>query len=264
MKQNKTLLILILILLIPMFNQNINAQSNESASIDKTEQAFAKANELAKQKKFGEALVSYQEALKQFPDNTTLLFNAGLMAYHNKDYAKALNFWKHLKEVDPKDWQARAKLVQTYQALGSIAERDKERADLFDLRKKGSIESLNKQLKYCREQFQVGGENVMVFEFFELQGDQALKYVFNILNPIDEKEKYRISLGSYKDTNQIWHEVTKPSPPESQRLYHLDGYFPNEHNTYGMYSSEPSYESVRKSVIEILGNKKNPVSSTTN
>jgi len=35
-----------------------------------------------------------------------------------------------LKELEPLDWRTRSKLVQTYQALNKLPERDKERAEL--------------------------------------------------------------------------------------------------------------------------------------
>lgn len=103
----------------------------------------------------------------------------------------------------------------------------------------------------------------MAFEHFELKGDRALKYVFSILNEAGDGEKYRISLGSYDTTNRIWRETTKPKPKNDARLYHLDGYFPGRHATYGMYASEPSYDNVKNQVIEILERKRKAISSST-
>jgi hypothetical protein len=118
-------------------------------------------------------------------------------------------------------------------------------------------------VEYCREQFEAGGEKVMVFEEFELKGDRALRYVFSVLDESEAKEKYRISLGSYDSTNAYWHESTKPKPKKEDRLFHLDGYYSWGHATFGMYFPEPTYDQVRITVIEILEKKRNPVSSTT-
>jgi len=103
----------------------------------------------------------------------------------------------------------------------------------------------------------------MAFEHFELKGDRAVRYVFSIIDESKQEEKYRLSLGSYDTTNAIWHETTKPRPKDSDRLFHLDGYYDWGHATYGMYFPEPSYDDVRTAVIEILEKKKNPLSTST-
>jgi hypothetical protein len=112
--------------------------------------------------------------------------------------------------VDPEDWQIRAKLIQTYQSLGKLSERDAERGALFELRRHDANGGLAKEAIYCREQFEAGGETVMVFEYFELKGDRALRYVFSIVDESRNDEKYRLSLGSYQVTNAVWHEPANP------------------------------------------------------
>ena len=225
--------------------------------------AFKAANDLMDQHKPAEALVKYKEALTLAPGSTGILFNAGLAAYLSKNYGDAAELWKRLKELEPLDWQARAKLVQAYQALGRTAERDAERGALFELRKSGKSPELAQQAKYCREQFEVNGVKVMVFEHFELKGEYALRYVFSVLDHAGKAEDYRISLGSYETTNAFWRESTKPTPKPGERLFHLDGYFKDSHATYGMFSPEPSYEETRAMVVKILEGKSKPVSSTT-
>jgi hypothetical protein len=170
----------------------------------------------------------------------------------------------HLKSLDPADWLVRAKLVQTYQALGKRTEVGQEREDLFRMWKAGDNAELSKQVKYCREQFEVGKFKVMAFEHFELTGDRALRYVFSILNEKENGEEFRISLGSYDLTNAVWHESTKPTPKPEERLFHLDGYFKGGgHATYGMYTKEPSYDQVRDQVIKILEGRTKAASSST-
>jgi tetratricopeptide (TPR) repeat protein len=235
---------------------------HKAQSEDAAEKAFQGGNGLMQQGKYCEALARYQEGLAISPDASPILYNAGLAAHRCKDYAAAVKLWGRLKALDPEDWQVRAKLVQGYQALGQLRERDAERAALFELRKRGANEELSKRIEYCREQFEAGGEKVMAFEHFELKGERALRYVFSILNDAGDAEKHRISLGSYDSTNQFWHETAKPRPKDDERLFHLDGYYDWGHATYGMYFPEPSYEEIRKVVIEILEKKKNPTSVT--
>jgi tetratricopeptide (TPR) repeat protein len=236
------------------------SQTNVPRNAD---EAFRTGNALMGDRKYCEALLRYKEGLASAPDDTSLLYNGGLAAFQCKQYPAAVDLWKHLEGLDPNDWQTRTKLIQAYQALGKLAERDQERANLFDLRKHDSSSDFAKQIEYCRDQFEAGGEKIMAFEQFELKGDRAVRYVFSIIDHSKQDEKYRLSLGSYDTTNAIWHETTKPRPKESDRLFHLDGYYDWGHATYGMYFPEPSYDDVRTAVIGILEKKKNPLSTST-
>lgn len=239
------------------------AQDLSAADLAKVEQAFENANKLMGQRKPSEALTHYKQALAIVPKNPALLFNAGMAAFASKDFNTALDHWKQLKEVEPSDWQVRAKLIQVYQTLGKTAERDAERTELFAMWKKGGPSELKQQVEYCRDHFEVNGKKVMAFERFELTGDRALRYVFSILDATEQAEDWRISLGSYDLTNDIWRATRKPEPKEDERLFHLDGYFKNGgHATYGMYFPEPTYDETRGFVVKILEGKDKPVSSS--
>lgn len=253
---------LILVALLAM-TPSVVAQDKNAPSSARLEKLFWEANTLMEEQKFAAALPLYKEALEIAPEEASLLFNGGLAAYQIKDFATAADLWSRLKKVDPADWRARAKLIQAYQALGKLAERDAERAELFAMWKSGKDPELAKEFEYCREQFQVDKIKVMAFEHFELKGDRALRYVFSILNEKEDGEDYRISLGSYDLTNAIWHQSTKPTPKPEERLFHLDGYFKGGHATYGMYPKEPSYDQVRDQVIKILEGRTKAASSST-
>ena len=221
---------------------------------------FDAGNDLMERQKFAEALAKYKEALGVIPDSIGPLYNGGLAAFQLKDYEQALAMWKRVKELDADDWQTRTKIIQTYQSLGRLADRDRERAELYALRAKGSIEGLKNAEFYTREQTEMAGRRVMVFEHFELKGPRALRYAFYVLDAQGEAE-FRISLGSYETTNAIWREVEKRKPEE--RLFHLDGYFKNgSHATYGMYVKEPTYDETREIVRKILEKEQKPISAT--
>ncbi|QQS42884.1 MAG: tetratricopeptide repeat protein [Acidobacteriota bacterium] len=230
--------------------------------IYQVETAFEKGNDLMEARKYAEALEQYEIALKIVPEEAAILFNAGMAAFATKKYESAETHWSVLKKIDPSDWHVRAKLIQTYQALGELEERDKERTELFEMKRTGKNAELNEQIEYCRDQFEAGGKKVMAFELFELKGSRALRYVFSIMNEAGDGEEFRISLGSYDLTNSVWRATTKPTPKEDERLFHLDGYFPSSHATYGMFFPEPSYDDVRTMVINILEKKEGPVSGT--
>ena len=216
------------------------------------------------QRKYAEALMRYQEALGLSPTDPSIPFNAGLAAFLSGNYAVAADLWERLKAVDPDDWRARPKLVQAYQAMGKLVERDAERAELIALWRSSKIEDLARQVLYCREQFEMNGRRIMVFEHFELKGQRAVRYVFSVLKQDKAEEEFRISLGSYEFTNLHWRERTRGTPKEGERLFHLDGYFlKGAHVTYGMFVGEPSYDDTRAMVINILDGKNSPISSST-
>jgi tetratricopeptide (TPR) repeat protein len=234
------------------------------------EKAFKEGNALMAERKYAEALARYREGLRHLPDDTPLLYNASTAALLVGDFEGAAPYLKRLVTKDVDDWQSRAKLIQVYQALGDLKARDAERAALFDLRKRGGGEnkqepqmSLARQDAYCRERLEVAGKKVLAFEHFELKGPRALRYAFVVLDEAGQKEAHRISLGSYDFTNSFWAERNKEKAAKGERLFHLDGYFPGGHATYGMYHPEPTYDEVRATVLKILEGKQAPVSSST-
>lgn len=250
-------------IMVAAFSFSAFAQELSPEETAKVEKAFEEGNKLMGQRKHAEALTHYKQALAIIPKNPALLFNGGMAAFAGKDFNTALDLWKQMKAVEPSDWHVRAKLIQAYQALGKTAERDAERALLFAMWKKGEPKELQDQFHYCREQFEVNGKKVMAFEHFELTGNRALRYVFSILDATEQNEDWRISLGSYDITNNIWRETRNPKPKEGERLFHLDGYFKGGgHATYGMYFPEPTYDETRGFVVKILEGKDKPMSST--
>lgn len=232
-----------------------------AAQEKKVNKAFETANAFMEEGKYGEALKYYQDGLAILPGDPAMLYNGGMAAFNINNFETALDLWKKLKTVGPNDGQARSKLVQVYQALNKFPERDKERDELFDLWKSKKSKEFSERDFYCREQFETSGYKLVVFEHFELKGPRALRYVFMISKP--GTEDFKISLGSYDLTSNIWRETTKPTPKEGERLFHLDGYFMNGHATYGMYHPAPTYDETRAIVVKILEGKAKPVSSST-
>jgi tetratricopeptide (TPR) repeat protein len=263
LQTSRFIIILIVLTLLTLTPSYTSAQKQYTAEEEqKSERLFKEGNTLMKANNPVEALKKYDEGLKVTPDSAGLLYNGGLAAFQTKDFEKASKYWQDLKKLDPHDWQVRAKLIQAYQSASQTGERDAERKELFELRKSGKVDELNKAEFYCREQTEIDGKPIMVFEHFELIGNRALRYVFYILDA-KGKPEYRISLGSYATTVAIWRETTKPTPGPDERLFHLDGYYHWGHATYGMYGKEPTYDQVRDKVKAIVEKEKRPISSTT-
>ena len=263
MKRILTFLVALVILAtvsLPAFAQDLSPEQIAAA-----EKAFKIANDLMDRRKYAEALTIYKRLLATVPNNSSILYNAGMAAFATKDFATALDMWKQVKKDNPAEWNIRAKLIQAYQALNKLPERDTERAELFAMWKKGEPAELKQEVEYCRDQFEVNGKLVLAFEHFELKGNRALRYVFSILDDTGKAEDFRISLGSYDSTNSIWAAMADPKPKEGERLFHLDGYFKGgRHATYGMYPPpEPTYDQIREIVVKILEGKDKPVTSSS-
>lgn len=252
------------IFLFLVYSSAILAQAPEKGS-DKDREAnalFAKANDQLEKKEYASAQSNYLALLKIVPDDPAVLYNGGFAAFLNNDVETATGLWVRLKGLEPDDWQVRAKLIQAYQGLEKIADRDRERNELLALHKSGKNKELKEQVEFCRDRFNAGDRSILAFELFEFKGPRGVRYVFSVMSD-DGTEDYRISLGSYDMTNAIWRETTKPTPKEGMRLFHLDGYFKNgAHATYGMFPGEPTYEETKKMVVSILEKKSKPISAT--
>jgi tetratricopeptide (TPR) repeat protein len=234
------------------------ATGTETMSPD---EAFRKAVELTNASQHAEAIPLFLIAYRAFPENDAVLWNLGVASAEVNDSHEALKYWLSYRKLKPQDWRAYAKLIQTYQALGDTEARDREQSALFELRRTSSPDSEIRKVEYfCREQMTIARKKTFAFEFFEPKGDQQVFLMF-VISTVSGKEEFRITLGSYENTNQIAWETGSLS--KDKRLYHIDRYDRNGHSTYGFYETKPSYESVRTKVTEILNNQTKPLSSTT-
>jgi tetratricopeptide (TPR) repeat protein len=222
------------------------------------QEKFAQAGALIKAKDFAAALPLLEDLNKTYP-TASVSWNLGIAASEVGNHQEALAAWQAYRQARPELWEARAKLVQAYQALGDVAARDRERAELVALWKSGTDPELAKQAMFCREQFRQDGRKVMVFEYFNPSGDMMVVYGFVVLND-QGKPDFRVSLGSYEFTNKVALELGER--PADKRLYHLDLYRANVHETHGFFLGQPGYELVRARVLEVLSGKSKPSSSS--
>ena len=201
----------------------------------------------------------YDQILQESP-RENVLWNAGMAAYFNGDGTRAAEYWTRLKSSSPLDWRVRAKLIQAYTLSGETDKAQSEHKELLALEKK-QPELFDKPY-FCREQFEAGGRKVMSMEYFHLTPPRALKYAFLVLDEEGEKVDYRLSLGSYEATNEFMRETG--SLEDGERAFHLDGYYKNDttHSTFDFYKGEPSYEDIRKVVVDILEGRRKPISSS--
>jgi tetratricopeptide (TPR) repeat protein len=230
-------------------NDEALAAFREAARIDpKHAKALLMAGVmLMQEEKEGEALDLFKKAAAADPSYVMAWQNVGQVCQNQGKPAEAVEAFRQVVKLRPGDLNARGKIVQCDEALGKLKERDADRAAIFELFTAGKVE----QPFYCRDQFAVGKVKVMVFEYFELKGERAVRYSFNILDDGGQDVKYKISLGSYDFDTQLGREQGVIG--KDQRMFHLDAYYPNgEHRTYGMYTKEPTYDETKKTVTGII------------
>ncbi|MGV3619856.1 MAG: tetratricopeptide repeat protein [Archangium sp.] len=254
------------------YGDTLSRLRQDAAAVDPLKKAVAldpknpRANALAgaalmAMKRGDEGVKLLDEAVKLEPRELFAAYNAGQYYQLNGKPKLALERFNHVAKADPDDWHVRAKLVQVNQELGDAKARDAARSEVFALRKAGKTPP--KMPEFCREQFTVGTQRVMAYESFELIDPRAVRYTFKVLKPNDESNIERvISLGSYETTTNYMRE--SGSLKAGERAWHLDGYRPdNSHETFGIFTKEPSYDETRAQVVQALSGKLKASSSTT-
>jgi|GEM_PF-963217 len=201
------------------------------------------------------ALAAFERARTIAPDFALAHANAGRLLQERGQFEAALACFQKAADLEPRDWRARERLVQLHQALGHTAQRDAEREALLKLRQAGLVD----QDFFIREQWREGERSIVVVENFDLTGDWARRYEFQVFAPGLERPERVISLGSYAFTNAFAREKN----PSAPRLFHLDAYGADDsHETYGLFEGEPSYDNTRARVLAILHGELEPTSST--
>lgn len=212
---------------------------------------------MVEQDREDEGLEYFLQAIRADPKSLLAQYNAGQIYQNREKYDEASKHFAAVLAIEPGDFRALAKMVQLSQALGRTKERDQYRERLFELHQQGKAQ----QPYFCREQFRLGDKRVMALEYFEMTGERAMRYRFEVLDKTGRDRLYFVSLGSYGLTNQIARETGDLKPGE--RLFHLDYYDKEGHRTYAMYRSEPGYEDTRKAVVEVIEGKRQPISSSS-
>ncbi len=225
---------------------------------------FQTGVEAINNKDYTKAHKIFVEILEVDPNSAGPLFNAAYTAQMLGNSTLAIELYEKLIQKYPKDWEAMQRLIVLLNIENKIKQRDQYREQLTALWKSNTVEELSKRSLYLLDKIETQDELVYVMNFFELEGELAVRYKFNIFKPKDtfsgNNPNKVISLGSYKSTNDISRSLGDLDLKD--RLFHLDGYYPDgKHETYGFFINEPSYDEIKKAVLKILSGDSNPVSS---
>ncbi len=238
------------------------------AAPDATERAFRAGNALLEKKQYAGALAQFRIVLKAEPDEPSSLWNGGSAAYFIHDYKTAAAFFARLQIQEPGNGHLIAKRIQTAQEMGDLKTRNVLRTRLFALHRSGKDSTgYATKASYCRDQFQVGKDSVLAYEYFELKplsgkkDDASLgrRFDFYIVAP-DESQKLRIECGwSSLDVTADGRFV----PSRELPAFYFDAYYPTgpwARRTFGLGPTEPSYEATKAQIIAIIQGEAQQVS----
>ncbi len=210
---------------------------------------FSRAAELVNSEQYTEALPLLKDLASQLPQSPGVFWNLGLAAAQSRDERLALHAYSRYHELAPEERRGFYKLIQTYQALGRLKERDQLREQLIAYRNALPSNERDQLAFYVRDQFDVAGQHFMVLEYFEPQSPMRLYYKFTSVDG-NHKAIYNFTLTSGDTETTAVRRLGQIGADD--RLYGLDK---NEHGKstlYGLMKSLPSYDEVRSRVIDAV------------
>ncbi len=196
-------------------------------------------------------------------DNVSLNWNLGTCYQDVENHKEALKHWLQVKKLEPKNMHVQTKIIQAFQGLQEIDKRDVAIATLLKMYQDKSDPKYIEKNLFCREQYNIGTYKVLVFQFFDPTKKNGLftqpfdvaddnQYFYRyVVTDSSGKEKFWVSLGSYRRTTEFARHVTK-SISVSERLYHLDYYDKGSHALYGMFNKKPSYDEIKDEAHDII------------
>jgi hypothetical protein len=201
-----------------------------------------------KQGRYPEALAAAEAWIAEESASARAYGLATTTAIFARENMKAVAFARKSVELSPAAIGPRGSLVMALQLSGKRSEREIARAALYQLWRQSEA-TPKRPASFRRDDFEHEGKKIVAAEFFELQGQGALKYEFFVFEGIGKPIVYRISFGSSESANGV-------------RTYHLDRNYPDSaHEAFGFYNSELSYDEVKAMVIAVISGKRKPVSA---
>lgn len=246
--------------LLLLFLLGLILSSAARAAPDAVERAFQSGNALMEKRDYAGALKQYRIVLAAQPDEPSSLWNAGSAAFFVGDTKAAATYFARLAKQEPDNGALLAKRIQSAQELGDLGARDVLRARMFALHKSGKDKTgYAAKPSYCRDQFFVGHDLVLAFEYFELKplsGDRDKPYLGRVYDFVavapDDSTRVRVECGwSSLDVNP---DGTF-APSRDLPSFYYDAYFPKgewARRTYGLGPTEPTFEAAKKQVAAIL------------
>jgi len=207
-----------------------------------------------------QAVPLLEAVIKVYPDNRSALWNLGIAYAEVGAHRQALETWQRLQKAEGASVPLAAKVMQAHQALGELAARDQDRVAIVSLWRQLPEKDRQSLSRFCREQYTVGGEKVLAFEYFEPASPNRVFYRFVVIGD-DGDGKDVLDIASLDSTTQIAREHGAIGP--DARLYHFERYTGGNHLTYAHLKALPSYEEARALVGDALAGRTKSISGSS-
>jgi tetratricopeptide (TPR) repeat protein len=209
---------------------------------------FSEAVQLLNAGHYAEAVPLLKDVTSRAPDRPGGFMNLGLAAAESGDYHLALQAWLRYHELVPNDPKAFGKIIQAYQALGQLKERDQVREQLIAYRNSLPPEQREQFAFYIRDQFEVAGQHFMALEYFEPKSPTRLYYKFTAVDA-NHKPIYNFTLTSGDAETAVARELGQIG--KDDRIYALDKNQGTTSSLHGMLSTV-SYDDAKSLVIKAM------------
>lgn len=236
----KAIRISIILLFIVPFSSFALTQSE-------VEELFKASIEMMDEDRFSEAIPLLTKIYDFNNSYTSVLWNLGIATAALGNHSEASKYWNEYIELDNSNWRVYEKLIQSYQALNMLEERESTRLKILEFYR-SNRDQFSDVEEFCIERYSLNNKKVFSYESFEPNGEYMIFYTFYFLNGDGTSAEYKYSLGSYENTTKIARELGEIGPTE--RVYHLDWYRQDAHKTIGFFSRLPDYEELRRLVLE--------------
>jgi hypothetical protein len=175
----------------------------------------------------------------------------------------ALDILQPVAQSNRDDWQATALLARTYAAMGDIKSRDVAMGHMLQLRQKG-VTPPNMEA-YILERVKIGDGTLVIRPSLVPWGPYKVYFLGQLMNA-QGQIVLRLTLESPDSDQDLFAKQHPKEAAAGLRLFSMDGYQqtgPNTqtHMTFGFYTGEPSYDTVREKFVAIAERKESPMSS---
>jgi hypothetical protein len=220
---------------------------------------------------YADALVSFKSLLKDLPAEPLLAKFASDSALQLGDADFAVAQLKPVVAANPDDWQALAMLTRAYAQSGDRINRDAGIARMLVLHKRGVTPPALKD--YVVEWIKAGDNALLIRTSLEPWGYYK---TYDFGEVFDNKGALFLSISiESSDLEQPLFAKNHPKEAsEGMREFSLDAYRETglnaagqrtqTHYTFGFFTGQPTYDTVREEFVKIANGQVKPVSSTSN
>jgi tetratricopeptide (TPR) repeat protein len=179
------------------------------------------------------------------------LFNIGLLEFLKGNYDKAELAFIELLQLNTEDYHSYAKLIQIYYHKNEYDKAKSYKDKLYEAHKQGLLKDNLKDM-FCFDQFKWNDKLIQAYERYE-EGSKKIysKHVFYVL---DEDSKIEYSIQT---------EYSPISVEQGGSKYLLCRTKGDTHSTFNIgFNDNFKYDDLKKSVINILGEKMKPTATS--